>query len=215
MGGFLRIIKKADGDIIKREKTKILQDYQQHLKKNLKILKISLNDYLAVAALCYQAVYKKKAENLSPLQMYKKWADGRDGGMLSLKNWNSKRKFMDWHKNSKWVGSHPFEIVFSWHRHGIHLYPPSLYNSWRYSLRVTNYAYAENFIEMVKALIENKVSFIAQNLEEVLDYLTGETYFTVNEYSDNSFFYTPSQEYKKKFFKHIEWDELKILKWLE
>ncbi len=230
---FLRIIKKTNGDVVKRtvpfdfrtgkikgkyilreliskrEKEKILQDYKQHLEKDLKIPKISLNDYLTVAGLCYKAAYKKKAESLSPLQMYKIWADGRDGGMLSIKNWNSKREFMSWCKNGKWAGSHPFEIVFSWHRHGIHLYPPP-YNSWRYSLRVTNYAYAENFIRMVEALIKNKIPFIAQNLEEVLDYLAGETYFTVNDYSDNSFFYIPSQEYKRNYFKYIEWDELRI-----
>ena len=93
---FLRIIKSTNGDIIrrtvpfdfrtgkikgkyilrklisKREKAKISQDYKQHLKKNLKIPKISLNDYLAVAGLCYKAAYRKKIENLSPLQMYKK-----------------------------------------------------------------------------------------------------------------------------------------------
>ncbi|MCK4244294.1 MAG: hypothetical protein KAX20_01570 [Candidatus Omnitrophica bacterium] len=84
--------------------------------------------------------------------------------------------------------------------------------NWRYSLRVTNYAYAEDFIRMVKALVKNEIPFIAQNLEEVLDYLAGETYFTVNDYSENSFFYIPSQEYKKKFFKYIEWDKLRILK---
>ena len=65
---------------------------------------------------------------------------------------------------------------------------------------------------MVKALIKNKAPFIAQNLKEILDYLTGATYFTVNDYSDNYFFYAPCQEYKRKYFRHIKWDELKILK---
>jgi hypothetical protein len=65
---------------------------------------------------------------------------------------------------------------------------------------------------MVRILIKRKVPFIAYNLEEVLDYLRGETYFTVNTYADNSFSYIPCQEYKKNYFKYIEWDNPKILK---
>ncbi len=195
-----------------REKEKIEKDYKAFLKKNIKLKGCSLNEYLEVASICYKAAYGKKVSGLNPLQMYKKFADGRDGGMLSIKNWASKKEFLDWYKNKRWIGSHPFEIVFSWHRHGVYLYPPSSYNDWRYGLRVVNYAYAEDFIKMVKALIKRRIPFVAYDLEKVLDYLRGETYFTVNTYSDNFFFYIPSVEHKKKYFKHIEWDELKILK---
>ncbi|MCD6228354.1 MAG: hypothetical protein J7K17_02620 [Candidatus Omnitrophica bacterium] len=55
---------------------------------------------------------------------------------------------------------------------------------------------------MVKALIKRRIPFVAYDLEKVLDYLRGETYFTVNTYSDNCFFYIPTFEYKKKYFKY-------------
>jgi len=234
---FTRLIKKTNGEILKKavpydfrtgkikgryilekvfsqkEKRKIMNDYKEHASKKFKGEACSLNEYLHIAGICYRPVYGKKARLLNPLEMYKKWADGRDGKMLSIKDGDSKKAFADWHKRGMWVGSHPFEIVFSWHRHGIHLHPPSSHNNWKYSLRVTNYAYAKDFIKMVKAAIKNNVPFSAYNLEEVLDYLAGETYFTVNCYSDNSFFYTLSREYRKEYFKHIEWDEFKILKW--
>ncbi|PIU50848.1 hypothetical protein COS91_07550 [Candidatus Desantisbacteria bacterium CG07_land_8_20_14_0_80_39_15] len=196
-----------------REKEEVLKNYQQHLKKDLKMPGNSLNNYLHVASLCYKAAYGKKAEKLSPEQAYKKWADGRDGGMLSIKNWDSKKEFKNWYESRRWAGSHPFEIVFSWHRHGIHLYPPSASNSLKYLLRVTNYAYAENFVWMAKVLIKNKIPFIAPDLEDVLNYLAGETYFTVNGYSEHNFSYIPSTEYKKLYFPYIEWDELKLLHW--
>jgi len=205
------IMKKS---MLKKEKEKILLFYEKHLKKQLKISQISLNKYLKVAAICYQAAYGKKTKNLSSLKMYKRWADGRDGGMLSIKNWNSKEEFMDWEKSGRWIGSHPFEIVFSGHNHGIHLYPPYEENPY-YSLQVTNYAYARDFIKMVKSLIKKKVPFQARELKEVIEYLSGETYFTVNDYDEHVFYYIPSKEYKDLYFLHIEWDKIEVPKWKE
>ena len=196
----------------KKEKGKIFLSYERHLKKQLKISQISLNEYLKVAAFCYQAAYGKKTKNLSPLKMYKRWADGRDGGMLSIKNQDSKEEFMDWEKSGRWIGSHPFEIVFSGHNHGIHLYSPYKENPY-YSIRVTNYAYAGDFIKMVKSLIKKKISFQARELKEVMEYLSGETYFTVNDYDEHIFYYIPSKKYKGSYFHHIEWDKIEVPKW--
>ncbi len=196
----------------KNSKEKILKDYVRHVERNPEIGEISLKEYLTTAGICYIAAYGKKAKSLSFLEMYKKWADGRDGGMLSIKDWDDKKEFMDWMDSGKDAGGHPFEIVFSWHRHGIHLYPPSSYQPY-YSLRLTNYAYAQEFVKMAKALIKQKIPFRADELKNVLDYLAGETYFTVNDYEEHNFWYMPTMEYKKKFFRHIEWDKIKIPEW--
>jgi len=191
------------------EKKKILENYKSPKPE---IKDISLNDYLNVASICYRAAYQKEAENLSPIQMYKRWADGRDGGMLSIKDWDSKKEFSEWYHSGKSAGSHPFEIVFSWHKHGIHLYPPND-SSPCYSLRVTNYAYAWDFLKMVDALIKMHIPFNVWELEDVLDFLAGDTYFTVNRMTDHHFTYIPSKEYKEKYFPYIEWDEIKVVKW--
>jgi hypothetical protein len=196
----------------KKSEEKLLKDYFQLIEKNQEIKEISLNDYLRTASICYRSAYGKKAESLSHLQMYKKWADGRDGGMLSIKDWDDRKEFKDWLDSGGETAGHPFEIVFSWHRHGIHLYPPSSDDP-HYHLRVTNYAYATEFVKMAKALIKENVPFRAHDFKNVLDYLAGETYFTVNGYDEHNFHYIPSQEHKKKFFRHIGWDEIKIPKW--
>ncbi|MEK6860237.1 MAG: hypothetical protein AABX54_05485 [Nanoarchaeota archaeon] len=192
-----------------KEKLKIARDYRNHLEKNLNTKEISLNDYLNTASICYNSSFKE-CKNLSSIDMYKKWADGRHDGMLDIKNKDSKEEFSNWQKNHS-HGGHPFEIVFSWKQHGIHLYPPYNENPF-YGLRVTNYSYAEIFIKMLRALIKNKVPFGAEQINEILDYLTGETYFKVNEYDNLRFIYIPSKEYKDKYFKYIEWDEPNILK---
>lgn len=193
----------------------ILENYKGHIAKNLQIKDISLNEYLSVAAICYKGAYNKKAEDLTNLEMYNKWADGRDGGMLSIEDWDSKNSFEEWCHSGKYAGSHPFEIVFSWHRHGIHLYPPNIRysDSSCYGLRVTNYTYARDFIKMVDALIEMQIPFEADDLDKVVDFLSGDTYFTVNKMDDHDFIYIPSKEYRQKYFPHIRWDEIKVVKW--
>lgn len=193
-------------------KKTILQDYQKHIEKNLKVTDISLNDYLNVAALCYNAAYHKETENFSNLEMYKRWGDGRDGGMLSIKDWDSKTEFSQWYHSGQHAGSHPFEIVFSWHEHGIHLYPPNEQSPY-YNLRVTNYNYAWKFLEMLIQLIKNEIPFNTGKLEDVLNFLAGDTYFTVNMMGGHHFRYILSREYKQKYFPHIEWDEIKVVKW--
>ena len=207
----------------KRDILEKYKNYRAHVKNDIRATKveiendlttqmeISLNDYLNVASICYKAAYPEKTENLSNVDMYKKFADGRHGEMLSIKYWDDKKEFSEWYHGGKHIGSHPFEIVFSWHRHGIHLYPPN--DSKRgYALRVTNYAYALDFIEMVNALIEMQIPFDAGELEAVLDYLAGDTYFTVNNSGEYDFRYVPSREYKRKYFYDIEWDNMKIVK---
>jgi hypothetical protein len=189
------------------------ENYRMRIENDLtKQTEISLNDYMDVAGICYKAAYPEKTENLSNVDMYKKWADGRHGGVLDIKDFDSKKEFSEWYSSGESIGSHPFEIVFSWHRHGIHLYPPND-SKGAYALRVTNYAYAWDFIEMVIALIDMKIPFEAGELENVLSYLAGDTYFTVNSGGENDFRYIPSREYKQKYFYDIEWEDLKVVKW--
>lgn len=188
-------------------KKEILDKYKVRIKKKLD--KISLNDYLNVAAICYRAAYKKETENLSNIEMYKKWADGRDGGMFSIKDWDSGKEFYEWYSGG--YSGHPFEIVFSWHEHGIHLYPDFENNC--YTIRVTNYVYARDFINMVEELIKLYIPFKAYELDNVLDFLAGDTYFNVNNRYVHCFMYYDTEDYKRKYFDHIEWDDIEIVKW--
>jgi len=194
-----------------KEKEKLAAAYKAHCAKKMRMASTSLNEYLSVSAICYRAAYGAKARRLSPIAMYRKWADGRDGGMLSLKDKDSRREFRSWQLNGKWAGAHPFEIVFSWIRHGIHLYPPSGDHPY-FLITITNYGYVRAYIKMVQALIQNKIPFQADNYEYILDYLAGETYFTVNEHSEHSFFYITSRESKRRYFPHIEWDVIRFVR---
>jgi len=194
----------------KKEKERRLKDYQEYRKTLKPVYPISLNQYLNVCAICYRAAFGEKTKGMSPEEMYRRWADGRDCGMLEIKKKDSKRAFSYWLERKSHCGGHPFEIVFSWHEHGIHLYPPSKEEPW-FKLRVTNYAYAWDYLKMVEALMKNRIPFEALRIEEVLKFLAGETYFRVNEYSEHFIFYSP--ELWKDIRKYIEWDPLELPKW--
>ncbi|OGW26301.1 MAG: hypothetical protein A2X59_06800 [Nitrospirae bacterium GWC2_42_7] len=191
------------------EKEKILKLYREHIEKQSRSDGVSLDNYLNTAAICYKAAFGSKVKGLTAEQMYRKWADDRDCGMLKIKNRTSKKAFKKWLDSESHCGCHPFEIVFSWLNHGIHLYPPYTGKEF-FTLRLSNYMYASPFLEMVRALIISNLPFEAYELEKVLDYLTGNSYFTVNSYSEHNILYDPGN---RKFFKHIEWDEPNILKW--
>lgn len=191
------------------KKEEILRMYGDHIKRRKRLRSISLDDYLNTAAICYRAAFGDKTDGLTAEHMYNGWADGRDCGMLEIKDKKSKKDFSSWLYHAWNCGGHPFEIVFSWSDLGIHLIPPSLDKHY-FVLKVSNYAYAMHFLEMIKALIHNKIAFKAYPLESVLDYLSGETYFTVNVYSKHSISYT---YWDRRLLKHIEWDEPNMLKW--
>lgn len=191
------------------KKEEVLKLYREHLKKVKRLPGVSLNDYLDTAAICYRAAFGSIADGMTAEEMYRKWADGRDCGMLEIKDRKSKEDFSKWLVMKSHCGGHPFEIKFSWHGHGIHLIPPDNDRPY-FTLRVTDYSYTKPFIEMVKALIKNRMPFKAHDLEGVLNYLAGESYFTVNAYDKHFILYDPGD---RKLVKHIEWDEPKVVTW--
>ena len=201
----------AERVIPREEREAIEADYQRHAVKGLSVQGISLNDYLNTAAICYTSAFKR-AKGLTPLEMYNCWADKRHGGMLDIKNPNSEEEFAQWLHSSSWSGSHPFEIVFSWIEIGINLLPPAQ-DSPYFKPVLSNYDYAGVYLEMVKGLIDKNVPFAAGDFAEVLDYLTGESWFGVNTRSIDSLQYSNSREDRKKYFQHIEWEPIEFLKW--
>ncbi len=95
-----------------KEKEKRLNNYRQHLQKELTVRGCSLKEYLGTAALCYRKAFRKGAAKLTPRQMHDEWAEKRVGGMLFIKYPDSRRAFSRWYNRNGWTGAHPFEIVF-------------------------------------------------------------------------------------------------------
>lgn len=200
-----------------READRIKAAYQKHLKKKLSVSEISLNDYLNTAAICYRAAFEKDIQRidkeLTPRDLIKRWADNRHGGMWLMEDPDSKKEYMDWLYSNKWDGAHPFEIVYS-SPHGIYLYPPENEDTF-FRLSVDDHFYYPEFARMAAALVEHNIPFKAGSLDDVLEYLTGESDMEVNTGSmrNPTFRYETSRENRKQYFRHIRWDEIQVLKW--
>ncbi len=199
------------------ESDRINAAYQKHLEKKLTVSEISLNDYLNTAAIGYRAAFEKEIERidkeLTPLDLIKRWADQRHGGMLFIEDPDSKKEYMDWFLSDKWDGAHPFEIVYS-SPHGIYLDPPDEKHTF-FRLSVADPFYNGEFVRMAAAMVEHNIPFEAYGLAEALEYLTGESDMEVNTMGirEPSFQYETSRENRKKYFPHIRWDEIQALKW--
>jgi len=193
------------------EARRILADYRGRGRRATH--GVSLNEYLRVAGICYRAAFGDRAGGLTDEGMYGRWADGRNCGMLEIEDRESEEAFARWLREKSHCGGHPFEIVFSWHGHGIILYPP--YERKRsFSIGVGNYVLAEVYLRMVDGLIRSRIPFVARDLKDVLNYLKGESYFKVNSYGDlcNTLFYSHTKEEREQYFRHIEWDSVGIVR---
>jgi len=204
--------------LIKEEEAeKILNEYKEHIKHIDELpmagAGISLNDYLRVVYIAYGAVYEEVKE-MSPIKAYEYLADFRHGGMLDIKDPGSVEEFNKWLLSDNPVGSHPFEIVAGFWLVGISLVPPMLGSEHSsggkyFVISVGSSAYYEMYLAMLKALMQEKVPVIAPQLEEVLEYLTGESYFLVNRHGSEGISY---RHVRPEYFAYIEWDPLEVVK---
>ncbi len=197
----------------RKEKQRISKKYNSHQAKKFVSEGCSLQEYLNVCAICYKAVFGKHTNGMTPLKMYQTWADKRDGGMLSIKDAGSRQEFLNWYNSDQWSGSHPFEIIYSMMEIGICLFPPNSSEHW-FSLRESESIGLSlyTYLKMVDALIEHNIAFKVPGLGKTLKFLSGQTYFTVNNYSEHEISYSGDKEDREKYLPHIKWDKLKILR---
>ena len=77
--------------------------------ENLHGISLCKNTYLALVKQAHIAA-GLAVDNLSDVESYKRYADGRDGGLLSLED-NDESAFLDWFNSTLWEGCHPFEVI--------------------------------------------------------------------------------------------------------
>ena len=80
----------------------------EDLTPNHYLQKITVQDFLYCCQLGYRANQYSMADELSSRELYKKYADGRDCGLLEIQE-NSPEAFEDWLANHE-RGGHPWEI---------------------------------------------------------------------------------------------------------
>lgn len=168
--------------------------------------KVALADYLATAAIAYDAAFKNLVA-LSPLEKYKSRADGRHGGMLDLPEKDAK-SFTQWLESRRWSGSHPWEIVRG-NPHGIMLSPRrnSKTASWSYVLSVHAKGWYVSTVEMAIALAKCAVPFEFLDSARVVAILRGSDMVDVGS-GLSAVSYDEIRAVRPDSLKHIQWDPI-------
>ena len=144
------------------------------------IPRMTANDYFRYCEICYDAndYFKKSDEILTPLQKYGGMADGRDGGLCSIKG-NSEKAFNDWYHGKKWQGTHPWEICRGGNSTHISLLVYSNENNWNLILDGSSIIRVEETVKMAIALHDNNIPFILREAGEILHMVSGNDYIGI------------------------------------
>jgi hypothetical protein len=133
--------------------------------------KLTVARYLEVAAWGYDAAFPDLAA-LTPREKHRRKADTRHGGMLDLPP-RDQRAFARWFASRRWLGTHPWEIVFAC-PHGILLSPSRRHGGWRFLLSVDTLGLYVAAARMATAFGERGVPFELLRADEVAAALRGE-----------------------------------------
>jgi hypothetical protein len=131
---------------------------------------LSVSGYLSVVAIACDATFDD-VRGLEPEAKYRRRADTRDGGLLSVPR-DDPRAFGLWYRSGTRTSAHPWEIVFG-HPHGILLAPCEVDEGWRFHLHVSSPGWYVAAVTMAIALGEAGVPFEFDGKEAVVATLRG------------------------------------------
>ena len=152
-------------------------DYKQPPQTGL-MPSMTVNTYLELSAIAYRALYPGDAKGKTPEQMYKRWADDRDGGFLKVPH-DDPDEFMKWYKlEDKWVidnPSHLWEAVSGGSRTNIHLSPHYVEGQgWYFVLSQCTYICPEEAATMYVALRNAGIPVRLCDANEIIRKMSGE-----------------------------------------
>lgn len=121
-------------------------------KPSNRLEKMTLNTFLDACALGYRYNYNDDP-SLTPKQLYKKYADGRDDGLLRIEG-DDPEAFENWdpYSDENFNGHHPWEVCRGWSFSRIHLYPSKDENGYYFSVSGDSYGRCVETIKFFLAI---------------------------------------------------------------
>lgn len=115
---------------------------------------------------------------LKPVDLYRKFADGRDFGLTKL-NPDSPTEFEEWFDKREWQFGHPWEVCRGGNSTHISLYADKQANGWKLSLAgKSRYRVAET-VRFAIALYRHDISFKLWDAKEILAMISGTDYIGI------------------------------------
>lgn len=187
---------KDIGDYFIKHKDAFLDEYEG--------VELSLEqylDYCRIAVKC--GLGKHFDDNLSSLESYKRYSDGREGGLLDLFD-QSPEQFLSWYRGAERQGCHPFEIISGITlSSAMHLYPSEKNGKFTLTLRFgdQNYCYDKLVLAAV-ALHKEGVMVEVPEASAIVEELLGRAKVGIFPYGQ---WHNPS---------FPNWDDTKVSTWV-
>lgn len=115
---------------------------------------------------------------LKPVDLYRKFADGRDFGFTQL-NPDSPQAFEKWFDKRDWQIGHPWEVCRGGNSTHISLYVDKQQNGWRLSLAGKNRGRVAETVRFAIALHNHGISFKLWDAKEILAMVAGVDYIGI------------------------------------
>ena len=198
----------------------------EDLTPNHYLQKITVQDFLYCCQLGYRANQYSMADELSSRELYKKYADGRDCGLLEIHE-NSPEAFEDWLANHE-RGGHPWEICRGGNSTHISLYVCKSDQGFYFSVDGYSWTRSVESIKFYLAIRKAGFPIVIRCGKQLADRLTGtdeigivpdgvfpgycEAYFSDKRIID---FVNLPLENREMWSKYCEWvpePELRIIK---
>lgn len=142
-----------------------------------RIKEMTVNRYLEISKIGYDANKLEGYETKTPLEMYKRHADGRDGGLLKLDP-DSPEAFEEWYNiPDKWVienPSHLWEAIAGSSRTRLHLSVRKDENGYYFTLSQNEFCCPEEVVRFYIALRKNGIPVYIYDGVQIEKYLSGE-----------------------------------------
>jgi hypothetical protein len=121
--------------------------------------------------------YPYDAES-KPVDLYRKFADGRDFGLTQL-NPDSTEAFKEWFEKREWQFGHPWEVCRGGNSTHISLYVDKQASGWRLSLAGKSTVRVAETVRFAIALYKHNIPFKLWDAKEILAMVSGTDYIGI------------------------------------
>ena len=167
-------------DIISKDEVSRFSEYlSRKTDGNERIGKMTVNFYLELCRIGYTANKLKGTDVMSPLELYRRYADDRDGGLLTIDP-DSSDAFDNWFNLShdeKWKienPSHQWEVIQGSSRTRVHLSVLKDNQGYYLILSCNEFCCSEYAVRFYNALKSHDIPVEILNGKRIAQYLNGE-----------------------------------------
>ena len=126
----------------------------------------------------YDANSYLHSADMKPVDLYRKFADGRDFGLTQL-NPDSPQAFEEWFNKREWQFGHPWEVCRGGNSTHISLYVDKQAHGWRLSLAGKSSGRVAETVRFAIALYNHNIPFKLWDAKDILTMVSGADYIGI------------------------------------